>query len=44
MPRTIAEHFEAVKKIILDNHRITIREICWQEIFKDVLGMKRAVA
>ena len=48
---TIPENIEAVKKIILDNRRITIRELgddvvislgSSQEIFTDVLGMKRA--
>ena len=43
------ENLEAVKKMILNNRRITIREladdggIC-QAIFMDVLGMKRAAA
>ena len=45
------ENIEAVKKIILDNRRIAIREVTdddgisfgsCQEIFTDVLGMKRA--
>ena len=40
---------EAVKKMILDNHRITIREVgisfaSCQAIFTDVLVMKRAAA
>ena len=47
------ENIEAVKKMILDNRRITIREVAddigisfgsCQEIFTDVLGMKRAAA
>ena len=50
---TIDENIEAMKKMILDNRRITIREIAddvdisfgsCQAIFRDVLGMKRAVA
>ena len=48
---TIDENIEAVKKMILDNRRITIREVAddvrisfgsCQAIFTDVLGMKRA--
>ena len=47
------ENIKAVKKIILDNHRITIREVAdnvnisfgsYQTIFTDVLGTKRAAA
>lgn len=47
------ENIEAVKKMILDNRRITIREVAddvgisfgsCQAIFTDVLGMKRAAA
>ena len=50
---TTDENIEAVKKIILVNRRVTIREVAddvgisfdsWQAIFTDVLGMKRAVA
>ena len=50
---TTDENIEAVKKMIVDNHRIIIREIAddvgisfgsCQEIFTDVLGMKRAAA
>ena len=50
---TIDENIETVKNIILDNRRITIREVAddigisfgsCQEIFTDVLGMKRAAA
>ena len=46
-------NIEAVKKMILDNHRSTIQEIAddvgisfgsCQAIFTDVLGMKRAEA
>ena len=48
---TSDENIETVKKIILDNCRITIREVAYdivillgscQAIFMDVLGMKRA--
>ena len=48
---TTDENIEAVKKMILDNHRITIREVAddvgilfgsCQAIFTDVLGMQRA--
>ena len=48
---TIDENIEAVKKMMLDNRRITIREVAndvaisfgsCQSIFTDVLGMKRA--
>ena len=47
------ENIEAVKKIILDNCRITIRKVpddvgisfgLCQKIFMDVLGLKRAAA
>ena len=47
------EIIEAVKTILLDNHRITIREVAdhvgmafcsCEAIFTDVLGMKRAAA
>ena len=47
------ENIEAVKKMILDNRRITIREVIddvgisfvlCQAIFTDVLGVKRASA
>ena len=50
---TTDENMEAVKKIILNNHRITIREVAddvgisfgsCQAIFTSVLGMKRAAA
>ena len=50
---TTGENIEAVKKMILDNHRITIREVAddvgisfssCQFIFTNVLGMKRAAA
>ena len=50
---TTNESFEAVKEMILNNHRITIREIAddvqisfasCQAIFTDVLDMKRATA
>ena len=50
---TTNENIEAVKKMILDNRRITIREfaeyigICFgscQVIFRDILGMERAAA
>ena len=50
---TIAENIEAVKKMILDNHRITIGEFAdnanisfssYQAIFEDVLVMKNAAA
>ena len=50
---TTDENTEAVKKIILDNRRTTIREFAddvgisfgtCQAIFTDVLGMKRATA
>ena len=50
---TTNESIEAVKKMILDNSRITIREIgndvgisfgSCQEIFTEVLGMKHATA
>ena len=50
---TTNENIEAVKKIILDNRRITVREVAddvgisfgsCQAIFTDVLGMKRAAA
>ena len=50
---TTDENIEAVKKIILNNHRITIREVAddggipfgsCQAIFTDVLGMKSAAA
>ena len=50
---TSDENIEAVKKMILDNSRITIREVAddvgisfgsCQAIFTDVLGMKRAPA
>ena len=50
---TSDENIEAVKKIILDNYRITIREVAanvgisfglCQAIFTDVLGMKRVAA
>ena len=41
-------YIEAVKKMILDNRRITIREVAVDggisAIFTDVLGMKRAAA
>ena len=46
-------NIEAVKKIILDNRRITIREVAsnvnisfgsCQAIFTDILGMKRMAA
>ena len=45
------ENIEAVKKIILNNRRITIREVAdnvsisfisWQAIFMDVFSLKRA--
>ena len=48
---TTDENIEAVKKMILDNCRITILEVAddvdisfgsWQTIFTDVLGMKNA--
>ena len=47
---TIDENLEAVKKMILDNRRITIRYVAddvdtsfgsWQGIFTDILGMSR---
>ena len=47
------ENIETVKKMILDNRRITIREVAdnvgisfgsFQRIFTDILGMKRAAA
>ena len=47
------ENIEAVKKIILDNYRINIREVAdgvdisfgsCQSIFTDILGMTRATA
>ena len=50
---TTDENFVAVKKMILDNRRVTIREVAGdvyisldscQAIFMDVLGMKRAAA
>ena len=50
---TTAENIEAVKKIILDNRGITIREVAddivilfgsCQAIFADLLAMKRAAA
>ena len=50
---TTDENIEAVKKIILDNRRINIREVAdvvgisfgsCQAIFMDILGMKRAAA
>ena len=50
---TTAENIEAMKKMILDNQRITIREVAdnvgisfgsCQAIFTDILGMKRAEA
>ena len=50
---TTDEHIEVVKKMILDNCRISIREVAddviisfglFQEIFMDVFGMKRAAA
>ena len=50
---TTDEHIEAMKKLILDNRRITIREFAddvgisfgsCRAIFTDVLGMKRAAA
>ena len=50
---TIEENIEAVKKMILDNRRITIRETAGDAgilfgschtIFTDVLSMKRAIA
>ena len=50
---TTNENIEAVKKIISDNCRITIREVKYdigisfgscQAIFMDVLGMKRKAA
>ena len=50
---TIDENIEAVKKMILNNHRITIREVAddvgisfgsWQAIFTDVEGIKRKTA
>ena len=50
---TTDENIEAVKKMISDNRRITIREVAddigisfgsCQRIFTDVLGMKRAAA
>ena len=50
---TTDENIEAVKKMILDNRRITIREVAdnvgisfgsCQVILMDVLGMKRAAA
>ena len=50
---TTDENIEAVKKMILDNHRITIREVAedigisfgsCQAIFTDVLGMIHAPA
>ena len=50
---TTDESIEAVKKIILDNRRITIREVAddvgisfgsCQAIFMDVLGIKRTAA
>lgn len=50
---TTDENIDAVKKMILDNRRITIREVAddvgisfgtCQAIFTDVLGMKRAAA
>ncbi|KAA1414164.1 helix-turn-helix domain-containing protein [Nocardioides humilatus] len=50
---TTEENIEAVKKMIMGNRRITIREVAddvgisfgsCQAIFKDVLGMKRAAA
>ena len=49
---TADENIEAVKKMIFDNRRITIREVAddvgisfdlWQAIFTDVLGMKRCL-
>ena len=50
---TTDENIEAAKKMILVNHRITIRKVAddvgislgpCQAIFTDVLGMKRAAA
>ena len=50
---TTDESIEAVEKMMLDNHRITIREIAYdvgisfkscQAIFTNVLGMKHAAA
>ena len=50
---TTGETIEAVKRMILDNCRITIREVAddvgisfdsCQEFFTDILGMKRAAA
>ena len=50
---TTDENFEAVKEMILDNRRITTREVAnnvstsfgtCQAIFKEVLGMKQAAA
>ena len=50
---TTDENIEAVKKMILDNHRVTTREIAadvgisfgsCQSIFTDALGMKRVAA
>ena len=50
---TTDEHIEAVKKMILNNRRITIREVAddvgilfglCKAIFTDVLGMKRSAA
>ena len=50
---TIAKNIETVKKMILNNRRITIREIAddagisfcsFQAIFTDVLDMKQAAA
>ena len=47
------KNIEAMKKMIVDNRRITIREVAddigksfgsYQAIFTDVLGMKRAAA
>ena len=49
----VVEHIEAVKKMILDNRRITIREVAdnvfisfgsCQAIVTDVLGKKRTAA
>ena len=50
---TTDEDIEAVRKMILDNHRITIREVAddvgisfdsCQAILTEVLGMKRVIA
>ena len=50
---TTNENTEAVKKIVMENRRITIREVAedvgisvgsWHAIFSDILGLKRVAA